>query len=139
MHKLRGLRAALALIAVVITTLVAPAAAQSQEPNPENIGFVLYTKTTNPGTLIARWNYQNRYFGPGLATGGPTEGFKGTYNVRYFFDDGKFSDEYDLEIIQTGTFFDVIWRVDGKIKARGVGMLVEDGTALAVGWHRVSE
>lgn len=139
MHKLRALRAALALIALVIATLVTPVAAQTQEPSPENIGFVLYTKTTNPGTLIARWNYQNRYFGPGLATGGPDEGFEGTYHVRYFFEDGKFSDEYDLEIVQTGTFFDVIWRVDGEIKARGVGMLVEDGAALAVGWRRVGE
>ncbi len=63
MHKLKGLRAALAFIAMVITTFVTPVAAQTQEPNPENIGFVIYTKTTNPGTLIARWNYQNRDFG----------------------------------------------------------------------------
>lgn len=139
MHKLRALRATLALIAMVIAPLVTPVAAQTQGPSPENIGFVLYTKTKSPGTLIARWNYQNRYFGPGLATGGPTEGFEGTYHVRYFFDDGKFSDEYDLEIVQTGTFFDVIWRVDGEIKARGVGMLVENGSALAVGWRRVGE
>lgn len=139
MHKLLGLRAALALLAMVIAMPVAPVTAQAEEPSSENIGFVLYTKTTSPGTLIARWNYQNRYFGPGLATGGPAEGFEGAYHVRYFFEDGRFSDEYDLEILQTGTFFDVIWRVDGEIKARGVGMLVEDGAALAVGWHRVDD
>jgi len=139
MHQLRRFRAAFAIIALVITTVVTPGIAQAQESNSENIGFVLYTKTTSPGTLLARWNYQNRYFGPGLATGGPTEGFEGTYHVRYFFENGEFSDEYGLEIVQTGTFYDVIWRVDGEIQARGVGMLVEDGTALAVGWRRVSE
>jgi|GEM_PF-1539291 len=139
MHEFPGFRSAVALITFLVAAIASPIAAQDQEQDPENIGFVLYTKTTNPGTLIARWNYQNRYYGPGLATGGPIEGFEGNYHVRYFFENGEFSDEYDLEIVQTGTFYDVIWRVDGEIQARGVGMLVEDGTALAAGWRRVNE
>lgn len=137
MHHFTRFRTALTFVALVITMLVTPATAQAQEADPENIGFVLYTKTTSPGTLVARWNYQNQYYGPGLATGGPAEGFEGTYHVRYFYENGDFSDEYDLEIVRTGTFYDVTWRVDGEIQARGVGMLVERGTALAVGWRRV--
>lgn len=115
---------------------LAPAAAQSTKPEPDNIGFVLYTKTANPGTLIARWTYDNAYFGPGLATGGPVDGFAGNYHVRYFLENGQFSDEYDLQVTKDAGFYNVTWRVGGAVKARGVGMLVDDGDALAVGWHR---
>ena len=114
-----------------------PTTAHSQEPNPENIGFVLYTETRNPGVLIARWKYGKQYFGSGIATGGPLEGFKGNYHVRYFLEGGEFSNEYDLEILQAETFYDLIWRVDNVIKIRGVGMLVDNGTGLAVGWQMV--
>jgi hypothetical protein len=48
-----------------------------------NIGFVLYSKGNIPGTLNARWTYQNIYSGKGLATGGPKAGFAGHYHVRY--------------------------------------------------------
>src|SRR4051812_36479977 len=66
-----------------------------------NIGFVLYTKTSTPGTLNAKWNYANIWSGPGVATGGPGEGFAGNYHVRYFYENGDFSDEYDLLIEKT--------------------------------------
>lgn len=112
------------------------AAARAEAPSAANVGFVLYSKTANPGTLIARWTYDNRYFGPGLATGGPVDGFAGNYHVRYFNENGEFSDEYDLQVAKNGSFYDVTWRVGGVVKARGVGMLVDNGTALAVGWHR---
>jgi hypothetical protein len=100
-----------------------------------NIGFVLYTKGDTPGTLYARWNYANIWSGPGIATGGPREGFAGNYHVRYFFENGKFSDEYDLVIEKTGDFYDVSWVIKGKIAARGVGMVVNN--ALSVGWRRI--
>jgi hypothetical protein len=107
-----------------------------------NIGFVLYTLSDTPGTLKARWNYANAYSGPGVATGGPgTGGFVGRFHVRYFLENGQFSDEYDLEIARhtPGEFYDVTWLVDGKVEARGVGMEVADGKSLAVGWRRVGE
>src|SRR3954462_11005857 len=63
-----------------------------------NIGFVLYTKASTPGTLNARWNYANIWSGPGVATGGAAEGFAGNCHVRYFLENGDFSDEYDLLI-----------------------------------------
>ena len=107
----------------------------SEAQNETNIGFVLYTKSNSPGTLNARWIYGNKYRGPGIVTGGPREGFAGKYHVRYFYESGEFSDEYDLVIEKTGDIYEVSWITDGKLSAVGVGMEVEN--TLAVGWHRV--
>ncbi|MCX2719187.1 hypothetical protein [Lentiprolixibacter aurantiacus] len=103
-----------------------------------NIGFVLYTQSNTPGTLFARWNYGNAYSGPGIATGGPKEnGYVGNYHVRYFYENGDFSDEYDLVIEKKGDFYDVSWLIKGEVAAKGVGMEVDNG--LAVGWRRVTD
>ncbi|MGH8136659.1 MAG: hypothetical protein ACREVV_00485 [Steroidobacteraceae bacterium] len=104
-----------------------------------NIGFVLYTKADTPGTLNARWTYANTYSGKGVATGGPKEGFAGRYHVRYFYENGKFSDEYDLVIEKekTGDLYNASWITNGKVSASGVGMEVENG--LALGWRRVAD
>jgi len=112
-------------------------AVASDVPAPSNIGFVLYTKSHAPGTLNARWIYANKYSGPGIATGGPKEGFAGRYHVRYFYDSGEFSDEYDLIIEKTGDTYKVSWITDGKLSAVGVGMEVDTG--LAVGWRRITD
>jgi hypothetical protein len=102
-----------------------------------NIGFVLYTKSYAPGTLNARWIYANKYSGPGIATGGPKEGFAGHYHVRYFYDSGEFSDEYDLDIEKIADGYKVSWITTGTVSAVGVGM--EVGNGLAVGWRRVAD
>jgi hypothetical protein len=102
-----------------------------------NIGFALYTRGDTPGTLDARWSYENAWSGSGQATGGPHEGFAGRYHIRYYLESGEFSDEYDLEIESTGELYDVRWLVDGEISAVGVGM--EVGDRLAVGWRRVAD
>jgi len=104
---------------------------------PSDIGFVLYTKSHAPGTLNARWMYGEQYRGPGIATGGPRDGFAGEYHVRYFFENGDFSDEYDLVIARTGDIYKATWLIEGKTAAVGVGMEVENG--LAIGWHRVKD
>ena len=122
------------LLLATACTSVSMAAEGTEAPN---IGFVLYTKSHTPGTLNARWNFANKYSGPGLATGEPKEGFAGRYHVRYFLDSGEFSDEYDLVIEKTGDFYSVSWLVEGKVAAVGVGMQIEDG--LAVGWRRVAD
>jgi hypothetical protein len=109
----------------------------SEPPDVSNIGFVLYTKSLAPGTLNARWMYSTKYSGPGIATGGPKSGFAGNYHVRYFYDSGEFSDEYELVIEKTGEFYKVSWITKGKVSAVGVGMEVENG--LAVGWRRVAD
>ena len=109
----------------------------SEAPDTPNIGFVLYTKSYAPGTLNARWMFAGKYSGPGIATGGPKEGFAGRYHVRYFYDSGEFSDEYDLVIENTPGCYQVSWIVDGKVLAFGIGMELEDG--LAVGWRRIAD
>jgi hypothetical protein len=104
---------------------------------PDNIGFVLYTKSFAPGTLNARWMYGTTHAGAGIATGGPKEGFAGRYHVRYFYDSGEFSDEYDLVIERVGDTYKVSWFTDGNLGAVGVGMEVEQG--LAVGWRTIAD
>jgi hypothetical protein len=130
------------IIAVFLATLLwasgcMPAAAAPGNPDLPNVGFVLYTKSPAPGTLNARWMYSTKYSGPGIATGGPKTGFAGSYHVRYFYDSGEFSDEYDLVIVKTGDVYKVSWLTNGEVEAIGVGMEVENG--LAVGWRRVAD
>jgi hypothetical protein len=125
------------LTGVLLAAAWTPVAVASDAPNVSNIGFALYTKSYAPGTLNARWIYANKYSGPGIATGGPKEGFAGHYHVRYFYDSGEFSDEYDLVIEKTGDTYKVSWITNGKVSAVGVGMEVENG--LAVGWRRVAD
>ena len=131
------------IIVFLLCFLLLPSFANSQTKTSSktkdtlNIGFVLYTKGSSPGTLYARWNYANIWSGSGIATGGPKEGFAGHFHVRYFYENGDFSDEYDLVIEKTGDFYSVSWIVNGKVLAKGVGMETESG--LAVGWRRVTD
>ena len=134
---IRSFYIAASLAGFLLGSNVASAAAASRAPDPSNIGFVLYTKSHAPGTLNARWMYSNKSRGPGIATGGPKEGFAGRYHVRYFYDNGEFSDEYDLVIEKSEDAYQVSWLTNGKVSAIGVGMEVEDG--LAVGWRRVTD
>ena len=128
---------ALTLIGLMLSSAGAPMSRASTTSNAPNIGFVLYTKSYAPGTLNARWMYAGKYSGSGIATGGPKEGFAGHYHVRYFYDDGRFSDEYDLVIERTGDVYNASWIAGGQVSAIGVGMEVQNG--LAVGWRRVAD
>jgi hypothetical protein len=134
---LRSFISSVSLAGVLVASGTAFITVESQAQVPSNIGFVLYTRSPAPGTLNARWMYANKYSGPGIATGGPREGFAGRYHVRYFYENGEFSDEYDLEIEKTGDTYKVSWFTDGQVSAVGVGMEVEGG--LAVGWRRVKD
>ncbi len=134
---LRSLLVRTLLTGLVLATGSASVAIASEARQALNIGFVLYTKGSVPGTLNARWTYQNVYSGKGLATGGPKEGFAGHYHVRYYDEQGKFSDEYNLVIEKAGAFYNASWITDGKVSAGGVGMEVEKG--LAIGWRRVAD
>ena len=133
----RSLLPTASLTGILLALCFAPLSKATDAQELVNVGFVLYTKSDAPGTLKARWNYANAYSGPGEATGGPKDGFSGRYHVRYFLENGEFSDEYDLVIEKTGDFYSVSWITDGKVSARGVGMEVENG--LAVGWTRVAD
>jgi hypothetical protein len=133
----RSLGIAASLIGLLSALGGAPAPRAHAAPKISNIGFVLYTKSYAPGTLNARWIYAGTYSGSGIATGGPKEGFAGHYHVRYFYDDGRFSDEYDLVIERTGDIYNASWITNGQVAAIGVGMEVENGSA--VGWRRVAD
>ena len=100
-----------------------------------NVGFVVYRKGEAPGTLDARWSYENTWSGRGQASGGPDDGYVGGDHIRYFYEDGEFSDEYDLVIEQAGEYYEVSWLVDGAVQAVGFG--VELDGALAIGWRRI--
>ena len=134
---IKSLFVAASLTGFLLVSGGASLAMASDAQHALNIGFVLYTKGDAPGTLNARWTYQNVYSGKGLATGGPKEGYAGHYHVRYFNEDGSFSDEYDLVIEKTGNFYNASWISGGKVSAGGVGMEVDHG--LAVGWRRVTD
>ena len=123
------------LSCLMLTSHRASTAIASDAPAVPNIGFVLYTKSYAPGTLNARWLYGGAYSGAGIATGGPKAGFAGHYHVRYFYDSGEFSDEYDLVIEKTADSYKASWISKGKVAAIGVGMEVENG--LAIGWRRI--
>lgn len=135
MHK--AILIAASLSAMYLTTHPAPAIADTKTSAESNIGFVIYTRSLSPGTLNARWMYSTKYRGPGIATGGPKTGFAGRYHVRYFYDSGEFSDEYDLLIEKADDVYKVSWIVKGEIKATGVGMEIDNG--LAVGWRRLAD
>lgn len=132
---LRPLCIAASLIGLVSASHSPPLPATGDVADASNIGFVLYTRSPAPGTLNARWIYAGTYSGPGIATGGPREGYAGNYHVRYFLDSGEFSDEYDLVIEKTKDIYKASWISQGKVAAVGVGMEVENG--LAIGWRRV--
>ena len=134
---IRPIFAAIFLASLFLIQTLSPTAMADGKPEITNIGFVLYTKSHASGTLNARWMLTDKYKGPGIATGGPEEGFAGEYHVRYFYESGEFSDEYDLIIEKAGDVYRAFWLVDGETLAIGVGMEVENG--LAVGWRRVTE
>ena len=125
------------LTSILLALGSTPMAVAEDRPDITNIGFVLYTKSHAPGTLNARWMLTDKYKGPGIAIGGPAEGYAGEYHVRYFYDSGEFSDEYDLVIEKTEDVYRAFWLVDGETRAIGVGMEVENG--LAIGWRRVTD
>ena len=125
------------LSGVLLVTHSASVVAAPETSAESNIGFAIYTKSLSPGTLNARWMYSTKYKGPGIATGGPKAGFAGRYHVRYFYDSGEFSDEYDLLIEKADDVYKMSWIVKGKVEATGVGMEVESG--LAIGWRRVAD
>jgi len=127
---------AISLAGMLLVLSLTQTADADERPDITNIGFVLYTKSYAPGTLNARWMSTDKYKGPGIATGGPAEGYAGNYHVRYFYDSGEFSDEYDLIIENTEDVYRAYWLVDGETRAIGVGM--EVGNGLAIGWRRVT-
>lgn len=134
---MRSLLVAVSLVCATFASGVAVAADASEASAESNIGFAMYLKSPSPGTLNAVWMYGTKYRGSGIATGGPKEGYAGKYHVRYFYESGEFSDEYDLIIEKFEGGYKASWITKGKLSAVGVGMVWEN--ALAVGWRRVGD
>ncbi len=134
------------LVSLMLLAFPAIPTAAAAEPAAEsNIGFVIYTKSLAPGTLNARWMYTTKYKGPGIATGGPRNGFAGRYHVRYFLESGDFSDEYDLLIEKIDDIYKVSWIVKGKLIGGGLapgrvtkreGRCFATGERVFLGWYR---
>lgn len=103
----------------------------------EDIGVVIYTKGEEPGTLMARWHHKRYGSGTGKASGGPTEGFPGTYKIVYFDTNDKHLSEYDLRIDKQNDHFDLTWLSNGLVESSGIGMTTTAG--LIAGWHSSSE
>ncbi|MCB1663829.1 MAG: hypothetical protein KDI20_14600 [Pseudomonadales bacterium] len=105
-----------------------------------NIGFVLYTPGDEPGSLNAKWChpfFSKGVYGTGKATGGPAQGYTGTYQIRYFDKGGAEVGGFELEIKKVGDYYELAWIDNGEIMDRGIGMEVAEG--LAAGWRRVSD
>jgi len=128
---------------LILTLAILPSHANSQSnaasstQDTLNIGYAVYTKGATPGTLNAIWNYANVWSGKGKATGVSKAGFAGNYHIKYYYENGEFSDEYDLVIEKAGKFYNLSWSVDGKVDAKGVGTVVDN--RLVVGWRRVAD
>ncbi len=129
------------LLILTFTILPYHANCQSKAASPIrdtlNIGYAVYSKATTKGTLNAIWNYANVWSGKGKATGISKGGFAGNYHIKYYYENGEFSDEYDLVIEKAGKFYNLSWIVNGKVGARGVGTVVDN--RLMVGWRRVAD
>ncbi len=105
-----------------------------------NVGFVLYRKGKEPGTLDATWchpYFGDGVFGTGKATGGPAEAFEGRYQIRYFDHNGNELAGFELDIRKHGEYFELAWIDNGEVMDRGIGMEVAEG--LAAGWRRVDD
>ena len=100
-----------------------------------NIGIVTYTKGLEPGTLNAKWFISPEKGGTGKAVGGPEKGYIGEYKITYYHEDGSFDAELELIIEKNSKAYEVFWKKDGVLRAKGTGM--ELNGSLAVGWQTV--
>ncbi len=100
-----------------------------------NVGYVLYKKGDEPGTLIAKWCHSDYGNGTGIATGGPAEGFEGRYHIRYFDEKGNIQADRELDIQKDGDYYQLSWINNGEISGRGIGM--ENAEGLSVGYCNV--
>ena len=128
-------------LAIIIALFPSSANSQSNTASVTrdifDIGYAVYTKGATKGTLNAIWNYANMYNGKGKATGTSKEGFAGNYHIKYYYENGEFSDEYDLVIEKAGKFYNLSWLTNGKVSARGVGTVIDN--RLMAGWRRVTD
>lgn len=98
----------------------------------KNIGVVLYKKGSKPGTLQAAFCHTIDGRGNGVAKGEATDGFEGSYRIKYFDEEGELQAERDLKIKRDKDRFELVWLNDGKVTSKGVGFETTEG--LMVGY-----
>lgn len=100
-----------------------------------NIGYILYKKNKEPGTLNANWCHSEYGIGTGIATGGSADGFEGLYQIQYFDEKGNLQAECELGIRKDGNCYRVLWLKNGELKAYGIGL--ENSEGLSVGYRDI--
>lgn len=101
----------------------------------KNIGSVFYKKGDKPGTLNAVWCHPEFGVGTGIATGGPLNGFSGTYQITYYDREGNEMVRLELIIEKTKDYFELSWKRDGIVTVKGVAVETENG--LSAGWINI--
>jgi hypothetical protein len=101
----------------------------------KNIGFVIYRKGNEPGTLLAQWYHSDDGSGTGIAKGSPSEGFVGEYQIRYFDERGNVQAARELVIKKDREYYQLSWLKDGTLSAEGIGQ--ETSGCLCVGYHNI--
>lgn len=100
-----------------------------------NIGHVQYFKSDDSGELKAIWVHAEYGYGKGLAIGKPSGKFDGKYTINYFDKNDILVAELDLEIINKGHNYDLIWSKYGVFTSIGIGM--ENSNVLSAGYYDV--
>lgn len=104
------------------------------------VGVGVYTKGDAPGTLDAQWARSDRVSSApekgiicgGRATGGPEQGFAGSYSIIYTDEQGKPGEPYKLMIKSAGDAYQLIWLRHDQAPYMGVG--IELDSKLVIGW-----
>ena len=102
-----------------------------------DVGFVLFKRGDESGTLEATWCHSSQGYGIGKATCGPPAAFVGRYDMHYPNRSDSDDVHRELEIQREGLVYQLSWFHDGELRATGVGMEVADG--LAAGWRGVDD
>jgi len=92
-----------------------------------NVGFVLYKKSEEPGTLNAIWCHRDGGNGIGIATGGSNEGYEGNYLIRYSDHKGNIQADREMKIRKDGNCYKLQWLDNGKVTGEGIGMETAEG------------
>lgn len=103
-----------------------------------DIGVVFYTIRPEGGLIDAVWHstrFEAGEPGTGIARGDTSNGFPGTYDITYYYPDGRVSAELELGISKTGNTYKLTYSKDGEILLAGVG--IETPCGLAGGYRKV--
>ncbi|MCP4710457.1 MAG: hypothetical protein GY869_17685 [Planctomycetes bacterium] len=110
------------------------------DQTPNFVAMGVYIKGDEPGTLHTEWvrsdwvssDPQKGIICLGTATGGPKDGFAGSYTVVYTDEQGKPIDPFIVTITSAGDAYQLTWERGGQQPYIGVG--IELDGKLVFGW-----